>query len=1038
MDTKQTNPIQDLFTDIKKIIDFIEVKDINEANSYETADIRNESEMWINALLEMDTYLTYKTFWNIAMFQEVLPNVKLNNIRYWMEKPLNIPLDFRDVLLTKGRQVFLNSYEEKNTYYRMLNGLPPYETPADKFVYISAETAKELHAPTDVPIHKLSSLIQNSFISTDEYTDLVANNPDKKYLKYLGLYKIDIFTARRAKDFELIRYYGNSSSINPNLAKEFGILYTDYREYVMTTLYNKQLEDVYDNYRTFMGLLIKSFTLMQISNKAVESVHDRKYLDDTVLHIILSMHGIPKSLLMTKEVRRNLVINMLKLTREKGTDDVYYNLVRILGYQDIIISKLMLMKNQQFDETDNHKLVFDDGNNLDNFSNIDTIGVNQKHLKVDPSFVQINLLDKNPYESIMTGKAPIHDYKKIIDADPTWWDTQDTKDLLNNSDYTISDSKYIMVEAVIHQIKYLFESIYFTRLILDNRKYTDEFMINIPEVFGVEAVSVYDIMVYILAATCMNNGLTGEIAPDESSVIATAGFNFSIDLKIFEEFINTTRYVDKSKIMSFIEDLTMRDKSDINRLFNDIMYPMREWLELKISQSTKREEFLEYESVYRSLFTYDATHSNFLDEFQLPMEIIRQKYELTADEMLAFCHFYPRTIAGQAVTIDTYHNSRYKTPFLSYNNNVTWNFHITIDTPYGVEDRGVVYFHDILNLPDLRELTNSNGTRVFMDYEDPKIGWEVNEAAVEKLIYLINELKEDELQLAYFQIDTPILNSGGKVFNEGEKLPANIRNGIFKEILIDKVIMDILGLSVPPKTYLEYLERKNEKLYNLLVADNRFNLNKDLWLEDIMKVVLVLETELNMHMKYFEQSVVGSELFFKPLITLIKHFKSTFVDFAKTGLKYDMGDKIDSGGNSNMFKIFDDIKLIIHFVVLATRGYDSQFGLYDTEHKLTHHILMKDRPQLITFAKGGGFNVSNRKSTMGSIRMVDEAKFSKNGKSVDPSGHSSAWYSGESGTGRWSEEDDIIMRTRNSTERVVNLPVDTNAWKSHVESYNPN
>jgi hypothetical protein len=244
--------------------------------------------------------------------------------------------------------------------------------------------------------------------------------------------------------------------------------------------------------------------------------------------------------------------------------------------------------------------------------------------------------------------------------------------------------------------------------------------------------------------------------------------------------------------------------------------------------------------------------------------------------------------------------------------------------------------------------------------------------------------------------------------------------------------MDILGLSVPPKTYIEYLERKNENLYNLLVGGNRFNTNKEVWLEDVMKVVLVLETELNMHMKYFEQSVVGSELFFKPLITLIKHFKSTFVDFAKTGLKYDMGDKIDSGGNSNMFKIFDDIKLIIHFVVLARRGYDSQFGLYDTEHKSTHHIVMKDRPQLIK-PDGDGFDVINRGASMGSLRMVDEAKFRRNGKAIDPSGSTSSWYPGESGIGRWSDEENFIMKTRNATERIVNLPVDTKGWKSFVE-----
>ena len=1031
MDLKQTNPIQDLFVDVKKIIDFMETKDLSEAKACETDASRAEAEMWLNAKTGMDTYLTYKKYWNIAMFQEVLPNVKFNNIRYWMDNPLNIPLDFRDTLLEHGREVFLNEYEEKNRYYRMLDGLPPYNTPKEDFLYLSEATAKELHSSRTVPIHQLSTLIQNSFMSTSEYSDLVTNNPDKKYLKYLGIYKIDLFTARRAKDFELIRYSTNRSDINPNLVKEFGILYGEYREYVMTTLYNKHFEDIYENYRTFMGMLITAFTLLQISNKAMESVHDRKFLDDTVLHIILSMHGIPKTLLMTKEVRRNLVINILKLTRDKGTDDVYYNLVKILGYQDIIISKLLLMKNQLSD--DDNSISFDDGTKLETFDNIDKVGMNGKQLTVDPSFVQIDLLDKNPYETIVNGKAPIHSYKDITDPDPTWWDTQDTKDILNNSDYSVSNSKYIMVEAVIHQIKYLFESIYFTRLILDNRKYTDEFMINIPEIFGVESVSVYDLVVYILAATCMNNGLSGKIISDESEVIATAGFNFDVDLELFSEFVKTTRYVDKEKIMSFIEDLTMRDQSDINRLFNDVMYPMREWLELKITKAINRHEFLEYESIYRALFTYDATRSNFLSEFQPPMDILSTKYGLATEEMLAFQHFYPRTLTGEAVTVDTFKTSRYKDPFLAYNNKITWNFQVIVETTKGEEDRGTLYLHDILNCNDLRELTNPDGTRIFMDWESNEDGWEVNEAAVEKVIALINDLNEDELQKAVFQVETPVLNSAGKVFAEGEKLPPIIRSGAFKEILMDKVIMDILGLCVPPKTYVEYLERKNEKLYNLLIDGNRFNLDKQAWLDDVMKVVLVLETELNMHMKYFEQSVVGSELFFKPLITLIKHFKSTLVDFAKTGLKYDMGDKVDSGGNSNMFKLFDDIKLIIHFVVLARRGYDSQFGLYDAEHKAKHKIIMKDQPQIIRPNASGGYNVISRRSFMGSIRMVDEAKFSKNGKPIDPSDHTSSWYSGEPGTGRWSEEDNVIMKTQTSTERITNLPVDTDSWKTFVE-----
>lgn len=1032
--SKQTDPLQNLFADIQKILEFTEFKDLKEAKKCETSESLRTSEMWMNAQLGNDTYLTYSMYWDISMFQEVVANVKYKNVSYWMSNPHNVPLDFRDNLLKRGREKFFSKYEEKNDYYRMLNGMPPVNTPESEFIYLSEPLRNQLHA-SEEPIHLLSPLIQNNYMNTDEYKEVLAANPDKKYLKYLGLYKIDIFTARNAKDFEIIRYPLNRSDINSNLINDFASLYANYREYVMVALYNENLEGIYDHYREFMGLLIKMFTLLQISNKAVESVNTKNFLDDSILHMFLSMYGIPDTLLLTNEVRRNLAINMLKLVQEKGTDDVYYDLITILGYQDIIVSKLLLMKGQQFDKDNNYSTTFRDGNSLMRLSDIDENSTNE--VNVDPYFIQVDIKDKNPYDTITSGKAPIHDYHKIVDNDPTWWDMEDTQKILRNSNYTMADSKYIMIEAVIHQMKYLFESIYFTRLILDNKTSTDTFFIEIPELFGTETISVYDLMVYIISAMCMNNEMTGEIITDRSELLATAGFNFDMDLESFEEFVNTTKYVDKDRIMQFMENLTMQNSSDINRLFNDVIYPMREWLEYKISNSTNKYEYIEYESIYRALYTYDLTRNSFLDDFEMPLKTICKKYGISDDEILAYQHFYPRTISGKTITIDSYETSRYSSPFLNRNNEVDWYIHIVLDTPYGEDDRGYLYFHDILNCDDVRELTNPDGTRIFMDYEDGDIGWEINQQAVDKAIYLLEHLDEQGLKNAYFQVNTPVLNSGGRQFTTEERLSSNLRSGLYREILKEKVLMDVHGLCKAPTTYQEYLYRKNTKLYNLLTEGDRFNLDKEAWLNDVLTVVLAVESELNMHLKYFEQAVVGPSLFFNPLITLIKHFKSAFVDFAKTGLSYVFGDKIDTGGNSNMFKIFDEVRFIVHFVTLANRGYESQFGLYDTWHKSKHHIIMKDRSQILQMINNR-FSVQQRTERMGSIRLVDEMKFFKNGTPLDPSGDVSSWYNGEPGTGRWSEEDDILIQARNSVERVQNTPVDLDGWKEFVESYNLN
>lgn len=215
-DTKQTNPLQNLFSDVKKILEFIELKDSKEASENETSESRDMSEMWMNAMVKADSYMTYSKWWKYSMFQEAVPNSRLIDIKRWMDNPFTVPLKYRDTLLLRGREAFLNEYEEQNDYYRMLSGLPPLSTSPEDYIYLSEPVRNQLHATND-PVHKLSTLIQNNYMSTDEYKEVVKNNPDKKYLKYLGLYKIDSYTARKAKDFDIIRYPYNRSNINPNL-----------------------------------------------------------------------------------------------------------------------------------------------------------------------------------------------------------------------------------------------------------------------------------------------------------------------------------------------------------------------------------------------------------------------------------------------------------------------------------------------------------------------------------------------------------------------------------------------------------------------------------------------------------------------------------------------------------------------------------------------------------------------------------------------------------------------------------------------------
>ena len=996
----QTGPLQNLFNDIKKLIDFIEFKDVKLAKDNESTESKNESEMWMNAMVNKDSYITYREFWTLEMFKTVSNNVTSGQYKQYLAYPYSVPYIFQDYLREKGREKFFAHYEEKNNYYRMLTGLPPYGS--TDFIYLSSELQQKYHVG-NIPVHELSTYIQNQYIGTDEYKQVLEDNPDAGYLRYLGSYKMDLYTARNAKDFSIIRYPINNLDINPNLVKVFASTYADCREYVMVVLYNENFESVYEGYRDFMRFLILAYTLMHLGNKSLEQAISHHFLDDSLIHNILSMYGIDETMLTTKKIRRKLAANIYQLIQAKATTEVYYKLVDLLEYQDVVISKLMLMKGKSFDEN---------GTVLE--SN-------------EPYFLQLDITDDNIYDTIASGKAVKYSYKEITDADPTWWDLPDTRAIINNSNYSMTESKYITIEAVIHQMKYIFESIYFSRMVLDNKIDTETFMIDIPELFGKTMISLYDLILYMICATCMTAGLSGKITTESDEPLAIAGFNFDIDIESFREYVDSCKYIDKDRLMNFINNISMETYEDISKVFNDIMYPLREWLELELADTTNREAFREYENIYKALFTYDLTRNKFLDDFQMPLKNICDKYNISEEDIESFKYFYPRSLSGNAITVNDYNetsnSTRYSYPFLSNTNQVDWYIHIIIETDGHTDDRGYLYFHDILNSEDVRLLTNSDGTRIFMDYISEEEGWVINQQAVDQALKLIKQLEDDDLYNAYFQISIPNTN-----IHSNDKIPTSIQS-IYKDILYDKVLMDCQGLSNPPDTYFEALRRTNLTLYDLLFKNDRFNYDRESWMNDVMSIITTIESKMSIHIKYYEQSVLGETLFFKPLVTLIERFKSTFVRIAKTGIKYIFDDKIDAGGNSNMLKFFDDPDVNMKMITSKSNQSIDIFGLYDTTNSTTYNIQINDRSEMIKQKEDGSISTKSKDISMGSLRMADEMMILKNGFPVD--GNKFSWYSGDPELGHWNEEDYLIISQRNSK-----LSVDTEGWKDFTESYN--
>lgn len=1001
---KETNPLQNMYRQIKTLLQSTVFKDKQAAELFETSESRWEGAAYVKARIKDDNYTSYSDFWTFTMFLEVKHNVKQSEFLKYKSSPRDLPLIYQDHLREAGRQAFLDSYEERNNYYRMLIGLPDYgET---EFVYPSEELLRKYSLP-NTPVHLMNDYQQDLYMTMDEYSQVLSENPTKRYLRYLGSKRVDLFTARTALDFDIIRYPNGDESINPRLLSSFANIYPECREYVMTALYNEKLADIYVNYREFLGMLMIAMTLMQLNANALDGVNSHDFIDDSLLHTLFSMYNIPEDIIMTDDVRRSLAHNLLKLVHEKGTDKIYYDLVEILGYENVRVSKLMLMKGQQFSE--------------EGESSSDS----------EPYFLQLDLKDSDPYRTISNGEAPILGYHDVISGDPEWWDLPDVKQRLTDANFTSSESKYIALDASVSQSKYIFETIYFTRMILDNKSSTENFIFEIPDLFGSEKVSVFDCVLFLLCALCLSTGLSGSLSKESEELLASAGFNFDYDRDIIDDFVSSSKYIDRKKLEQYLRDLTMIKVSDISRVFTGVLLPLHDWLERKIAESTERDEFVEYEAIYRALFTYDVTRNPIIDDFKPPIEVVTDDIQLTKEEVDAFREFYPHDLEGRTIRADelssTINNTRYHYPFLALGEEVPWYIDLG--------NSGILYFYDILNCADCRELTNSNGDRIFMDWvENTELEeggeWVLNEEISELALDMIENMPEEALGNAYFQVETPSILNPGTFYSVGQKLSANIRNGAYRTILRNKLSLDLNGYAVSPDSYFECLYRQNFNLYSLLFRDNRFETDKESWVSDVSTVISALEKNIGIHLANIEQSVVGKELYFRPLVTLINRFKSMMVRIAKTDLRIIFDDKFDVGGNSNMLKLFDSVHFALIFTTVAGSGYESHFGLYDAQHSQKTHILLSDRSEPVKDVSRDGFSSQRQKKRIGSMHMSDECILYQ-------SGETDGWLPGDPNNGRWSSDDYVLMKTRDSVKRIPIPEYDMEGWKDLTESLSP-
>lgn len=403
-----------------------------------------------------------------------------------------IPQAYRKQIVDDQAKRVIETYEEQNEYYRMLNGLPPKND--HYWIYITDDP----RIPKDVPIHELE-IEQIAYLDTRGILDkLIEENPSKTYLQYLGIDKIDLIDARLARPFDILRSgIPRNSMVTDMFQKE----YYGARRYIMATVYNRDMFTNKTLYDPFIGLLMIT---LAVRNTLVPD--EAAYLNfEEILDAILESYGLKRYFEnFPFTFKRRLVLALDNILKVKGTDGVLVDICRIFSMENFDAKRYFLMKTQPKDKDGN--IIFTGDVEQDN----------------DLHFVKAPIED----HEISYRQDDITPYETVVNNDYLWQLTEDELHELLTEDFNIMMSKYIDIEATYDLTALTFEVCYFLNLLLHSRK--NMLRIYCTNMYaGAGKSEAYTMIVFLLAALAKRSGFDGNIVYEQDHIEEILRFNNS-------------------------------------------------------------------------------------------------------------------------------------------------------------------------------------------------------------------------------------------------------------------------------------------------------------------------------------------------------------------------------------------------------------------------------------------------------------------------------------------------------------------------------
>lgn len=592
----EINMLKQLYNDFLIILDESVVKYTALADKNETLEMKKEADAYRVAYLCEDTFFTYYHYEKSVIADVLQLNLSTDYdlIMEYVNDKMKIPYTLRDKVLLKQRAYIVDNYVEKNNYYRMLNGLPDYEEPKENYLYVDEETAEKYRIDPTIPIHELS---KNKIVVLQAvgYIDKLYEETKKKYLKFLGPNKIDIITARMAKNFAILRI---PYSVSEAMWDNFILIYDQCREYFCTCIYVTEYRETIDYYDNFIAMCIMIMTIQQVIARVMKGIIDRDFFDDYCIRILFGAYEVPYYSIMDSSTKKQLLQDLNILVLNKGTNKVLYDISKILGYDRLKIYKYYLMKVQKFNDDDTplvlYKTIIEDG-------------VEKQVLDYEKMyefyFQKVELQDMDTYKSLLVTSNQ-KSYDEITSGDPFWLEDDELLKEMYESEYNFVETKYMGISISYRLSRILFENIYLMKMIFDKKNEIPTIILDLPKL-STMPITLFDSIVMLCAIVCKQHGLKGEVLTTPSKILHVIGFNFHKDFDLIQEEIMSNPYLDNS-LTRFFEDSSTYTPEGISRLYHNL-YDLYDVLIEKIATTQSVEVYEAYQKLYYTIFyTEDA------------------------------------------------------------------------------------------------------------------------------------------------------------------------------------------------------------------------------------------------------------------------------------------------------------------------------------------------------------------------------------------------------------------------------------------------